>query len=99
MHLHEYQAKAVLKRYGVEVTAFGVASNESEVDTVIENLGLDKAVIKVQVHAGGRGKAGGVKFANSKAAAAIFSSKISLSLLSRFSLVFKTFFTFGCSFL
>lgn len=76
MHLHEYQAKAVLKRYGVEVTAFGVASNESEVDTVIENLGLDKAVIKVQVHAGGRGKAGGVKFANSKAEIKEIASKL-----------------------
>ncbi len=66
MHLHEYQAKMILKRYGVAVTPFGVASNAQEVATVIETLELNKAVIKVQVHAGGRGKAGGVKFAHSK---------------------------------
>ncbi len=67
MHLHEYQSKTVLKRYGVEVTPFGVASNFEEVESVIKSLGLEKAVIKIQVHAGGRGKAGGVKFANSPA--------------------------------
>jgi len=66
MHLHEYQSKTVLKRYGVVVTPFGVASNAEEVESVIKTLELNKAVIKVQVHAGGRGKAGGVKFANSK---------------------------------
>ncbi|MCH9632821.1 MAG: Succinate--CoA ligase [ADP-forming] subunit beta [Chlamydiae bacterium] len=65
MHLHEYQAKTVLKRYGVAITSFGVASNAQEVEDVIKSLNLEKAVVKVQVHAGGRGKAGGVKFANS----------------------------------
>lgn len=65
MHLHEYQAKTVLQRYGVPITPFAVASNEQEVETAISALNLNKAVLKVQVHAGGRGKAGGVKFANS----------------------------------
>ena len=65
MHLHEYQAKTVLKRYGVAITPFGVASNAQEVEDAIKSLNLEKAVVKVQVHAGGRGKAGGVKFANS----------------------------------
>ncbi len=63
MHLHEYQAKKILKRYGVPVPPFGVASTPEEVKTVIDTLNTEKAVLKVQVHAGGRGKAGGVQFA------------------------------------
>lgn len=66
MNVHEYQAKEVLKKYGIPVPPFAVAKNESDVKKAIEELKLDKAVLKVQVHAGGRGKAGGVKFANSK---------------------------------
>lgn len=63
MHLHEYQAKKVLQQYGVAVPPFGVASNAHEVDLIIQTLDLTAAVVKIQVHAGGRGKAGGVKFA------------------------------------
>jgi len=65
MNVHEYQAKKVLEHYGVPIPAFAVASNEAEVAHAIEHLGLKEAVIKIQVHAGGRGKAGGVKFAKS----------------------------------
>lgn len=65
MNLHEFQSKKILKRYGIPVPAFGVASNKEEVKNVIDTLNLDSAVVKVQVHAGGRGKAGGVKFAHS----------------------------------
>lgn len=65
MHLHEYQSKNVLKAYGIPITPFGVASNKQEVKDVIESLNLTHAVVKVQIHAGGRGKAGGVKFAHS----------------------------------
>jgi len=63
MNTHEYQAKQILKRYGVPIPDFGVASNRHEVEKIIRDLNLDEAVIKIQVHAGGRGKAGGVKFA------------------------------------
>lgn len=62
MNIHEYQAKNLLQRYGVPVPPFAVASNEEEVLNAIKELGLNEAVIKVQIHAGGRGKAGGVKF-------------------------------------
>ncbi|HSX12454.1 MAG TPA: ADP-forming succinate--CoA ligase subunit beta [Rhabdochlamydiaceae bacterium] len=65
MNTHEYQAKEILKKYGIPIPEFGVASNEHEVRAVIERLKLKEAVIKIQVHAGGRGKAGGVKFAKS----------------------------------
>jgi succinyl-CoA synthetase beta subunit len=65
MNVHEYQAKKVLEQYGTPIPAFAVASNEAEVLHAIKHLGLKEAVIKIQVHAGGRGKAGGVKFAKS----------------------------------
>lgn len=63
MYIHEYQAKNLLIRYGVPVPPYAVASNEEEVRKALMELGLNEAVIKVQIHAGGRGKAGGVKFA------------------------------------
>ena len=66
MHLHEYQAKEILKRYGIPIPPFGVAESVDQAEQIIKDLGLDQAVLKIQVHAGGRGKAGGVKFAKSK---------------------------------
>lgn len=66
MNLHEYQSKEVLKKYGIPIPPFGIAKNEHEVKHVIDRLHLAQAVVKIQVHAGGRGKAGGVKFAKSK---------------------------------
>ena len=63
MHVHEYQAKEILKKFGLPIPEFGVASNLDEVKQIIKNLNLQSAVIKIQVHAGGRGKSGGVKFA------------------------------------
>lgn len=64
MNIHEYEAKNLLSRYGVPVPPYGVAANYEEVVEQVKELGLTEAVIKVQVHAGGRGRAGGVKFAN-----------------------------------
>ncbi len=66
MDTHEYQAKEILKKYGMPIPDFGVASSAQEASQVVQNLGLTEAVVKIQVHAGGRGKAGGVKFAKSK---------------------------------
>jgi succinyl-CoA synthetase beta subunit len=65
VNLHEYQAKELLQASGVPVPPFGVAGKQAEVEKIIKDLRLKKAVIKIQVHAGGRGKAGGVKFAKS----------------------------------
>ena len=65
MNTHEYQAKEVLQRYGVPIPPFGVASSVEEARQVAQRLHLSEAVLKIQVHAGGRGKAGGVKFAKS----------------------------------
>lgn len=66
MNVHEYQAKQILKKYGVLVDEFAVVSTLAEVEEAINHMSLDAAVIKVQVHAGGRGKAGGVKIAKSR---------------------------------
>jgi succinyl-CoA synthetase beta subunit len=66
MNLHEYQAKEILKGYGIPVPLFGVAATEAEAHAVVEQLGLEEAVVKIQVHAGGRGKAGGVQFAKTR---------------------------------
>ena len=63
MHIHEHQTKNILIKYGIPVPSFAVASNENEVLKAIDDLHLESAVLKVQIHAGGRGKAGGVKFA------------------------------------
>ncbi len=66
MNLHEYQAKKILKKYGIPIPEFGVASTVEEAKRVAEEHGFTSAVLKIQVHAGGRGKAGGVKFAKTK---------------------------------
>jgi succinyl-CoA synthetase beta subunit len=63
MHLHEYQAKEVLRAYGISIPPFAIISNLDEAVEAFKTMGLSQAVIKVQVHAGGRGKAGGVKIA------------------------------------
>lgn len=63
MHIHEHQAKILLREYGIKIPDFAVISNVNEVDDAIAELNISQAVLKVQVHAGGRGKAGGVKIA------------------------------------
>ena len=62
MNFHEYQAKILLKKHGLPIPVFGVAATLEEAQKTVDDLNLKEAVVKVQVHAGGRGKAGGVKF-------------------------------------
>ncbi len=64
MNIHEYQGKAVLKKYGVAVPNGRVAFTVDEAVEIAQELG-GKAVVKAQIHAGGRGKAGGVKLGKS----------------------------------
>ena len=68
MNLHEYQAREILRRYGIPVPPGEVASTPAEARAIAERLG-GKVVVKAQVHAGGRGKAGGVKLAKKAAEA------------------------------
>ena len=65
MNLHEYQAKQLFARYGVPVTRGEVATTPGQASDCANRLGGDLWVVKAQVHAGGRGKAGGVKLARS----------------------------------
>jgi succinyl-CoA synthetase beta subunit len=67
MNLHEYQAKELFTRYGVAVPAGHVAATAEEAGHAAERLGGALWVVKAQVHAGGRGKAGGVKVCRSVA--------------------------------
>jgi succinyl-CoA synthetase beta subunit len=61
MHLHEFQAKQILKDVGIPVPDFFVVASEKEIDDLLKKTGWQSAVVKIQIHAGGRGKAGGVK--------------------------------------
>ena len=61
MNLHEYQAKHLFANYGMPVPRNHVVSSAGDVAAILNSLGGDKWVVKAQVHAGGRGKAGGVK--------------------------------------
>ncbi len=65
MNIHEYQAKEIFRQYGVPVPRGGVAFSGPEARRVAEELGGNLWVVKAQIHAGGRGKAGGVKLARS----------------------------------
>jgi succinyl-CoA synthetase beta subunit len=65
MNVHEYQGKEILKQYGVTVPNGKVAFTVDEAVEAAQELGSDVVVVKAQIHAGGRGKAGGVKIAKS----------------------------------
>jgi succinyl-CoA synthetase beta subunit len=65
MNVHEYQAKALFREYGVAVPDGELATNAEEARNVAERLGAKVSVVKAQVHAGGRGKGGGIKLAQS----------------------------------
>ena len=61
MNIHEYQSKALLKKYGIPVPQGIVIFSKSEIDIKLKKSLNKSLVIKAQIHAGGRGKAGGVK--------------------------------------
>jgi succinyl-CoA synthetase beta subunit len=79
MKIHEYQAKEILRKYGVPVPAGEMATTIEEADAAAKQLfsaGNAVVVIKAQIHAGGRGKGGGVKLARSMEQAAEYSKAI-----------------------
>jgi succinyl-CoA synthetase beta subunit len=79
MKIHEYQAKAILKKYGVSVPRGAVAGSREEAETIAKDLlnsGASGVVVKAQIHAGGRGKGGGVKIAKSVDEASALAGKI-----------------------
>ena len=65
MNIHEFQAKKILAGYGVNIPRGKEAYSVAEAVSVAKDIGGEKWVVKAQIHAGGRGKAGGVKIADS----------------------------------
>jgi len=76
VNVHEYQAKALLREYGVPVPAGMLATTPAEAEDAARGLARDVVVVKAQVHAGGRGKAGGIKLARSAKEAKHVASEI-----------------------
>src|SRR5437879_4163236 len=79
MKIHEYQAKGILKKYRVSVPRAEMAETREQAETAARNLfgaGATGVVVKAQIHAGGRGKGGGVKIAKSVEEAADLAGKI-----------------------
>lgn len=86
MNLHEYQAKALLKSYGLPVQEGILARSGDEAAAAFDKMGGKCAVIKAQVHAGGRGKAGGVKVVKSREEA----KKVADSLIGTHLVTYQT---------
>src|SRR5687768_4557871 len=83
MKIHEYQGKALLKEFGVPVPRGIVARTPEEAEAAANELGTDIVVVKAQIHAGGRGKGGGVKLAKSpEEAKQIASEMIGMQLVT-----------------
>ena len=73
MKIHEYQAKDILEKFNIPIQGGlileDIKNAEKVIDQVAEKYKTDQFVVKAQIHAGGRGKGGGVKFSPSKAKA------------------------------
>ncbi|MEW6234282.1 MAG: ADP-forming succinate--CoA ligase subunit beta [Candidatus Omnitrophota bacterium] len=76
MKIHEYQAKEILRKFDVPVPRGTVAATPEEAEKIARDLGSSVSVVKAQIHAGGRGKGGGVKLAKSPAEAEELAGKI-----------------------
>ena len=86
MNLHEYQSKELFRNYDIPVPHGEVAFSADEAVKIAESLSTEKVVVKAQVHAGGRGKAGGVKLVDTPAEAGEFAD----SLLGKNLVTFQT---------
>jgi succinyl-CoA synthetase beta subunit len=84
MRVHEYQAKTILRRHGIPVPRGEVAFNAAEAGEIASRLGGGPVVVKAQIHAGGRGKGGGVKLARSREEAeTIAGQMLGMTLVTR----------------
>ena len=75
MNLHEYQGKELFKKFGLPVSKNKVITSADEAVNACRDIGGNKWVVKAQVHAGGRGKAGGVKLVNAPEEALEFANQ------------------------
>ncbi len=76
MKIHEYQGKQIFKEFGVPIPLGSPAFNVEDVARIYDQLNVKTVVVKAQIHAGGRGKGGGVKLANSREEAEQLASEI-----------------------
>ena len=76
MNIHEYQGKEILRKYGVSVPNGKVAFTVEEAVEAAKELGTRRLCCKAQIHAGGRGKAGGVKVAKNLEEVRTYASEI-----------------------
>lgn len=76
MKIHEYQAKDIMKWYGIDVPNGRAAFSPEEAARIAKDLGSPVAVVKAQIYAGGRGKAGGVKIAHNIDEVKYFASQL-----------------------
>lgn len=76
MNIHEYQAKELFKLYDIPVSTGSVAYSSNEIETVVNNVSGPTWVVKAQIHAGGRGKGGGVKVVSSAGEAILEAKKM-----------------------
>ncbi|MCA3013730.1 MAG: acetate--CoA ligase family protein, partial [Myxococcaceae bacterium] len=76
MKIHEYQGKQIFKKYGVPVPRGIVVRSADDAEKAAKELGTKVVVVKAQIHAGGRGKGGGVKIAKSPAEAKELAGKM-----------------------
>src|ERR1700757_4893730 len=87
MKIHEYQAKGILKKFGVTVPRGTMATTREDAEAAAKELfeaGARGVVVKAQIHAGGRGKGGGVKIAKSVAEAGEIAGKmLGMTLVTR----------------
>lgn len=103
MNLHEYQSKKIMSGYGIPVLKGFICYTPGEAEAAADNLGGKICVVKAQVHAGGRGKAGGVKLAkNSKEAKAAAKQILGMTLVTpqtgkEGKLVSKVYVEAGCN--
>ena len=63
MHIHEYQAKKILSQWGIKIPSGMISSCDEETEKIISSMQIKEAVVKAQIHAGGRNKMGAVKVA------------------------------------
>lgn len=82
MNLHEYQAKALFRDYGMSTPAGKIATTLDEVESAAASLSTAKVVVKAQVHAGGRGKAGGVKLVDKQEARQVAADLLGKNLVT-----------------
>jgi succinyl-CoA synthetase beta subunit/malate-CoA ligase subunit beta len=93
MNIHEYQAKELLRSYGVPVPPGEVVYSDRAAARVAEELGGSRWVVKAQIHAGGRGKGGGVKLANAPAKVAeVADQRVHRVLVERASRIDREFY-------